>query len=60
MKFLASHGFIHRDLACRNCQVGNELKVKISNFGMSRDLYKRDYYKVSMNEYTDYLFIIPL
>ena len=45
-EYLAQHHFIHRDLATRNCLVGNQLTVKIGDFGMSRDIYSTDYYKV--------------
>lgn len=46
MEYLSSQHFVHRDLACRNCLVGEDLTVKISDFGMSRDVYTCDYYKV--------------
>ncbi|XP_060576704.1 BDNF/NT-3 growth factors receptor-like [Ruditapes philippinarum] len=46
MSYLASHHFVHRDLATRNCLVGDSLVVKIGDFGMSRDIYSTDYYKV--------------
>lgn len=56
MAYLSSQHFVHRDLACRNCLVGQRpigkdgtgggLAVKISDFGMSRDVYTCDYYKV--------------
>ena len=46
MVYLASRHFVHRDLATRNCLVGSDLVVKISDFGMSRDIYTCDYYKV--------------
>ncbi|VVC44016.1 Hypothetical protein CINCED_3A003180 [Cinara cedri] len=46
MKYLASQRFVHRDLACRNCLVSHNLTVKIADFGMSRDIYTCDYYKV--------------
>uniref|UniRef100_UPI00358E3374 BDNF/NT-3 growth factors receptor n=1 Tax=Myxine glutinosa TaxID=7769 RepID=UPI00358E3374 len=44
--YLASQHFVHRDLATRNCLVGEELVVKIGDFGMSRDVYSTDYYRV--------------
>ncbi|KAL4227575.1 BDNF/NT-3 growth factors receptor [Mactra antiquata] len=46
MSYLASQHFVHRDLATRNCLVGQDLIVKICDFGMSRDVYSTDYYKV--------------
>lgn len=46
MHYLASHRFVHRDLATRNCLVGKDFVVKISDFGMSRSLYESAYYRV--------------
>ncbi|XP_064598011.1 BDNF/NT-3 growth factors receptor-like [Liolophura sinensis] len=46
MTYLTSQHFVHRDLATRNCLVGEGLVVKISDFGMSRDIYTCDYYKI--------------
>uniref|UniRef100_A0A3Q0S7J8 Tyrosine-protein kinase receptor n=1 Tax=Amphilophus citrinellus TaxID=61819 RepID=A0A3Q0S7J8_AMPCI len=46
MVYLASQHFVHRDLATRNCLVGENLLVKIGDFGMSRDVYSSDYYRV--------------
>ncbi|KAK7482297.1 hypothetical protein BaRGS_00026425, partial [Batillaria attramentaria] len=46
MRYLTSQHFVHRDLATRNCLVGDTLVVKISDFGMSRDIYTCDYYKI--------------
>ena len=38
---------MYRDLATRNCLVSESLVVKIGDFGMSRDVYCTDYYKVA-------------
>ncbi|XP_076635602.1 muscle, skeletal receptor tyrosine protein kinase [Colletes latitarsis] len=46
MTYLSGQRFVHRDLACRNCLVGSGLVVKIADFGMSRDVYTCDYYKI--------------
>lgn len=46
MRYLSSRKFIHRDLATRNCLVGREFVVKISDFGMSQNLYESYYYRV--------------
>ncbi|XP_066987303.1 discoidin domain-containing receptor 2-like [Macrobrachium rosenbergii] len=45
MKYLESLSIVHRDLAARNCLVGTELTIKIADFGMSRPLYSRHYYR---------------
>ena len=55
MAYLASKDHVHRDLACRNCLVKTCLEtgvtdsgfiIKIGDFGMSHDLYQRNYYRV--------------
>lgn len=46
VEYMTAQHFVHRDLATRNCLVGQKLVVKIGDFGMSRDLYSCDYYKV--------------
>jgi len=46
MEYLALKRFVHRDLATRNCLVGDRNVVKIADFGMSRDVYESDYYRV--------------
>ncbi|XP_025832818.1 ALK tyrosine kinase receptor [Agrilus planipennis] len=47
-KYLEDHRFIHRDIAARNCLLttkGPGRVVKIADFGMSRDIYRSDYYR---------------
>ena len=46
MRYLAKNKFVHRDLATRNCLVGRDFIVKISDFGMSQNLYDTSYYLV--------------
>ena len=45
MEYLASCKFVHRDLATRNCLVGNDFLIKVADFGLSRNLYNSCYYR---------------
>lgn len=46
MRYLASLNIVHRDLATRNCLVGNDFTIKVADFGMSRSLYDSHYYRI--------------
>ena len=46
MAFMEQKKFVHRDLAARNCMVAADYTVKIGDFGLSRDIYKSDYYRL--------------
>lgn len=52
MDHLAGKKHVHRDLACRNCLVKsavdeNGVIVKIADFGLGRNMYSADYYRMS-------------
>ena len=43
MKFLESKNLVHKDLAARNCLLGRNYTVKVTDIAMCSDLYKKDY-----------------
>lgn len=51
MEYLASMNFVHRDLAARNCLVADQRVIKIADFGLVRNCYDKDYYKVNRQIY---------
>ncbi|XP_047144477.1 fibroblast growth factor receptor 1-like isoform X1 [Hydra vulgaris] len=45
MKHLAGLQIVHRDLACRNIYLGHEKVCKISEYGLTRDIYAENVYR---------------
>ena len=51
MTYISEAGYVHRDLATRNCLVGEHLVVKIADFGLTRNIsVNEDYYKGSEHD----------
>ncbi|KAK4336830.1 hypothetical protein RND71_043650 [Anisodus tanguticus] len=44
MSYLSSLKYVHRDLAARNCMMDENLRIKVADFGLTRDVYERNYY----------------
>ena len=49
MQYLAQQKFVHRDLATRNCLVGENFTIKVADLGVNLDLYQSHYYKIRDN-----------
>ena len=44
MHYLESMKFVHRDLAARNCLLDANMNVKVSDFGLTKQLMDKNYY----------------
>ena len=56
--FLSSEGFVHRDLAARNILLGEDRKVKISDFGLMRQV-DQEVYTVKKGKKIPYKWMAP-
>ncbi|XP_071812870.1 uncharacterized protein [Apostichopus japonicus] len=59
MSYVATTRFFHGDLAARNILVGSNLHVKITDFGLTEDLYERGYTRLRADEKRPYKWYGP-
>ena len=45
MEYLSQMNFIHRDLSARNCLLSDDMRAVVSDFGLSKELIDKTYYK---------------
>ncbi|XP_076271676.1 discoidin domain-containing receptor 2 isoform X2 [Rhynchophorus ferrugineus] len=50
MKYMEASNFVHKDLATRNCLVGKDYQIKISDLGSYRESYAQDYCRIAGSE----------
>ncbi|GAB0202090.1 serine/threonine-protein kinase LMTK1 [Grus japonensis] len=44
LRHLHRHGYVHSDLALRNCLLTSELTVRLGDYGLAHSNYREDYY----------------
>ena len=59
MEYLAKMKFVHRDLAARNVLLAADRVCKISDFGLTRDVYMDDTYWKKSNGRSKYFNASP-
>ncbi|XP_055851084.1 tyrosine-protein kinase Drl [Episyrphus balteatus] len=50
MGHLHTHGVIHKDIAARNCVIDDQLRVKLTDSSLTRDLFPGDYHCLGDSE----------
>ena len=50
LEYLSQNHYVHRDMATRNCLISATYQVKISDFGLSQDIYSSDYFTLGDSE----------
>ncbi|CAI8055172.1 Hepatocyte growth factor receptor [Geodia barretti] len=45
MEYMAANKYVHRDLAARNCMIDAHFLIKITDFGLSEDVFERNYFR---------------
>ncbi|CAI8035913.1 Insulin receptor-related protein [Geodia barretti] len=53
MSYLAKFKFVHRDLAARNCMIDENGRIKVSDFGLTEDIYRSNYYRPDSETVTE-------
>ncbi|XP_072759443.1 protein sevenless-like isoform X2 [Anoplolepis gracilipes] len=61
--YLEELRFVHRDLACRNCLISSRDRenrvVKIGDFGLTRDIYRDEYYRMRSEDLVPIRWMAP-
>uniref|UniRef100_A0A0K0FVH3 receptor protein-tyrosine kinase n=1 Tax=Strongyloides venezuelensis TaxID=75913 RepID=A0A0K0FVH3_STRVS len=61
--YLEMNRHVHRDIAARNCLITSKLPenriAKIADFGLARDVYNNEYYRVSGDDFLPLRWLAP-
>ena len=51
MEYLSQNDYVHRDLAARNCLLDENMHVKIADFGLTKQIFDKNYYRGETDGY---------